>query len=126
MVVRLLVCFVAVLGVFRWAGAETNELAPGVLIHVPPQEEPSETFSGPVPIVEIVKGIPDLDWTPKYDAKSNTLLSKASEVIYRRTVWGLDFEFKPVRMIEVDVPQPTGKIGEGGNHACPIRYGFAA
>jgi hypothetical protein len=88
----------------------TRPLAPGVMVSISPEEEPDETFSGPVPIVEIVSGIPDLDWTPEYDPKSNTLKEMASSIIFRRTVWGLKFEFKPVRMIEVDVAQPSGKM----------------
>lgn len=83
---------------------------PGVLIEIPPDEEPDETFTGPVPLVEIMEGISDLEWTPKYDPESNTLRALAEAVTYRRTVWGLKFEFKPARMIEVDVPQPSGKM----------------
>ena len=33
----------------------------------------------------------------------------AKEVTFRHDVWSLDFKFKPVRMMWVDVPQPTGK-----------------
>jgi hypothetical protein len=31
-------------------------------------------------------------------------------VIFRRTVWALEFAFKPMRMIEVDVPQSSGRM----------------
>ncbi len=85
-------------------------LAPGVLTVIPVETEPEETFSGPVPIVEVVQGIPNLTWTPNFDAKSNTLEEKAKRAIFRRPVWNLEFAFKPLRMLEVDIPQPTGKM----------------
>jgi hypothetical protein len=87
-----------------------RKLAPGVLTVIPTETEPEETFSGPVPIVEILQGIPNLTWTPNFHAKSNTLEAKAKRAIYRRAVWNLEFAFKPLRMLEVDIPQPTGKM----------------
>ncbi len=87
-----------------------RKLAPGVLTVIPFETEPEETFSGPVPIVEILQGIGDLTWTPNFDAKSNTLAEKAKRAIYRRSIWNLEFAFKPLRMLEVDIPQPTGKM----------------
>jgi hypothetical protein len=77
---------------------------------IPPAREASETFSGPRPIVEITAGIPGLAWDPNYEPKSATLIERAKRVTFRRSVWNLEFAFKPLRMIEVDVPQPTGKM----------------
>ncbi len=85
-------------------------LAPGVLTVIPPETEPEETFSGPMPIVEVVQGIPNLEWTPNFDPKSNTLEAKAKRAIFRRPIWDLEFAFKPLRMLEIDIPQPTGKM----------------
>ena len=34
----------------------------------------------------------------------------AKNVPFRRDVWVLDFKFKPVRMIWVDIPQPSGRM----------------
>ena len=34
----------------------------------------------------------------------------AKDVDFRREIWALEFKFKPMRMISVDVPQPTGKM----------------
>ncbi len=42
-------------------------------------------------------------------AKSDTLMEMAKIVTFRRGVWCLELSFKPMRMITVDVPQPTGK-----------------
>lgn len=96
------------------AGAEDavspRTLAPGVLTVIPSSVEEGETSWGPVSIPEIVTGIPNLDWTPNYGPKSQTLLEKAKRVVYRHPVWCLEFAFKPLRMIEVDVPQPGGKM----------------
>ncbi len=85
-------------------------LAPGVLTVIPTQTEAEETFSGPMPIVEVLQGIPDLDWTPNFDPESNTLEEKAKKAIFRRPIWDLEFAFKPLRMLTVDIPQPTGKM----------------
>lgn len=89
---------------------EPRKLAPGVLTVIPPQPVADETFDGPRPIVEIVKGSAFDDWDPNYYPKSSTLKDIATRVTFRRTVWNLEFAFKPVRMIYVDVPQPTGKM----------------
>jgi hypothetical protein len=85
-------------------------LAPGVLTVIATAGEASETFSGPRPIVEITTGIPDLEWTPNYEPKSSTLLERAKKATFRHKIWNLEFAFKPLRMIEVDVPQPSGKM----------------
>jgi len=53
-----------------------------------------------------------LDWTPNYSAKTDTLLVRANQSILRRDIWNLEFSFKPLRMVEVDVPQPNGKLAK--------------
>ncbi|MDP6444459.1 MAG: hypothetical protein QGG36_22005 [Pirellulaceae bacterium] len=84
-----------------------RSLAPGVLTVIPTNQLEAETFTGPLPIVELVT-LPGLDWTPKQSPKTITLLEKARKVILRRDIWNLEFSFKPLRMVPVDVPQPTG------------------
>ena len=91
-------------------GSGQRVLAPGVLIVISPSQEPVETFSGPRPLVEIARGLPDLDWTPHYTPKSETLLEKSRTVVFRRPIWNLEFAFKPMRLIEADVLQPSGKL----------------
>ena len=117
MYVRLLIATLVLLNTGMvpeslWAqdAARIRPLAPGVLTVVPSASEDGETFSGPLPLVEVVTGIPDLDWTPNYTPKSNTLQEIAKQVVLRRSIWELEFAFKPLRMIEVDIPQPTGKM----------------
>lgn len=91
-------------------GSGIRPLAPGVLTVIPSDTKDGETFNGPLPLVEVVTGIPKLDWTPNYSPKTNTLQEMAKQVVLRRPIWDLEFAFKPLRMIEVDVPQPTGKM----------------
>lgn len=89
-----------------------RRLAPGVLTAIPPDRDEGDTFSGPRPLLEVTKTVDPsiLDWTPNYSPKTNTLGFKASRVVFRRSVWYLDFAFKPLRMIYVDIPQPSGKF----------------
>jgi hypothetical protein len=90
--------------------AQNRPLAPGVLTVIPPNAQYEETVSGPLELVEIVKGLPELDWKPNFEAKSRTVHERARLAVLRRQVWALEFAFKPLRTIQVDVPQPTGKM----------------
>jgi len=72
-----------------------RQLAPGVLKSVEPPLDEADTVSRH-DMVELVAVDPDLDW--------------AKDVPFRRKIWYLDFQFKPVRMIHVDVPQPDGRM----------------
>lgn len=83
-----------------------RKLAPGVLTTIPPEPTTDETFQGPIPLTKVT----GLDWTPNYAPKSETLRARASRVVLRRNIWNLEFTFKPLRMIPVDIPQPSGKM----------------
>ena len=87
-----------------------RQLPPGVLTVIPSDARTKETFTGPLPIVEITKGMANLDWTPNYAPRTDTLLELSKRVVLRRDIWNLEFAFKPLRMIEVDVPQPNGRL----------------
>ena len=67
-------------------------------------------FSGPLPLVEIPVAIEGLDYEPHLSPKSQTILERSKTVTLRRTIWNLEFSFKPVRMIQVDIPQPSGRM----------------
>lgn len=96
---------------FPLAAQESErQLAPGVLQVIPPNAEEEETFTGPVPLAEIVAGMPELNWNPNFDAKSSTLYERARTIVYHRPIWCLEFSFKPMRLIEVDIPQTSGKM----------------
>ena len=84
-------------------------LVPGVEITIPPDRQEEETFSTH-DIVEILQGIPGLDWQPKLSPDTHTLQADGHRhTVFRRDIWCLEFTFKPVRMIWVDVPQPTAR-----------------
>ena len=87
-----------------------RQLAAGVLTVIPPDHNESETFSGPRQMAELVQGVPGLAWEPIFDPKSQTLAELAGKVVYRRNVWCLEFSFKPLRMMAVDLPQPSGRL----------------
>ena len=85
-------------------------LAPGILTAIPPEPEEDETWHGPLPLVEVPANIADLEYTPNFEAKSATVFERAKGVTLRRGIWNLEFAFKPMRMIHVDVPQASGKM----------------
>ena len=89
-----------------------RKLAPGVLTVIPPEPKASELFSGPRPLPEITKGVDPriLNWEPNFSPKTDTLGYKAQQVVIRSGVWHLEFSFKPLRMIEVDLPHPSGQL----------------
>jgi len=68
-------------------------LAPGAMRPVDPMRQIDETVSRH-DVVELLAVNPNLEW--------------AKRVPFRREIWALDFKFKPVRIIEVDLPQPSG------------------
>ncbi len=70
-------------------------LAPGVLITIPPDIQVDETHTRQ-DIVELVARDPSYDWAKDRDS--------------RRTIHCLEFQFKIPRLIEVDVPQVSGRL----------------
>jgi hypothetical protein len=88
----------------------SRQFAPGVLTTIPPAPQAEEMFSGPTPLVELPIAIKDLQYEPKLAAKSSTVFERAQSALLRRTIWNLEFSFKPMRMINVDVPQASGRM----------------
>jgi hypothetical protein len=72
-----------------------RKLVPGVMQKVEPERELEETFDSH-DMVELLAVDPTFNW-----AKNTT---------FRRDVWFLKFEFKPVRYIDVDIPQADGHM----------------
>ena len=68
-----------------------RQLAPGVMKVVEPELLVEDTFSRH-DVVELLAVDPDFDW--------------AKETPFRRDIWGLEFQFKVVRMLHVDIPNP--------------------
>ena len=86
-------------------GQPTRKLAAGILTVIPPEPQSDETFEGPIALA-----VTKLDWTPNYTPKEATLGTKTSRIVLRHNIWNLEFAFKPLRMVHVDVPQPNGKM----------------
>lgn len=81
------------------------ELAPGVLRTIPWDPQNHETYTGPITLP-----IPAPDWTPNFFPESETLAEMSKHVVLRRPVWNFEFSFKPLRMIEIDMPNAEGRI----------------
>jgi hypothetical protein len=84
------------------------QLAPGVLRTIPAQVAESSTFEGPLPLGDLIEALQASEYQPQTFPRSETLQEKAKTVILRHPAWTLEFSFKPLRMITVDVPQPSG------------------
>ncbi len=72
-----------------------RKLAPGVERTIDPERRVEETFSHH-DVVELLAVDPKFDW--------------AKNVIFRHDVADLEFTYKPMRFIEVDVPDANGKL----------------
>lgn len=92
------------------AAAQTRNLAPGVVVTIPSKPEDEEMFSGPRPLNEIPIAIPGLEYKPNLNPKTDTIFERAKIATLRRTIWNLEFSFKPFRMVEVEVPQANGRL----------------
>lgn len=104
----LVLCLVAADA--AWAQSGRPTFAPGVLTYIPPEPLEEELFTEPRELVELQANIKGLDVTPNFAAKTTTVGERAKQAILRRTIWNLEFAFKPMRMLMVDVPQPTGRL----------------
>ena len=88
-----------------------RKLAPGVETTVPLPIDPHDTVSYHNMVELLTPGVvPELDWTPKTMSESETVKSRATDRAFRTTVWYLQFTFKPLRLIEVDLPGPGGRL----------------
>ena len=77
------------------AGTPPRQLAAGVIETIPPDVQATDTVS-----VDNLMELAAAD--PSYDF--------AKDVRFRRDIWYLQFSFKPVRMVWVDVPQADGHM----------------
>lgn len=80
--------------------APPRVFARGVETTIAPEVLPEETLAVH-PMIEIT-GNPALDWQPQVIAPSSTLFQQAQNVRFSHEVWGLEFKFKPLRMIKHD------------------------
>jgi hypothetical protein len=92
------------------SGQQPRQFAPGVLTTIPPAPQAEEMFSGPRPLVELPLAIQNLQYDPKLASPSSTVYERSQSAMLRRTIWNLEFSFKPMRMLYVDVPQASGRM----------------
>jgi hypothetical protein len=83
-----------------------RQFAPGVMTTIAPELEPAEIVSTH-DLIE-VRTNPGAKWSPELIADSRTLHGMSENVKFRRDAWCLEFSFKPLRMIHVEVPQADG------------------
>jgi len=92
------------------AGKTDRVLAPGVLTVIKPDSTKGEVADAPIKLIEVAQGKPGLKWMPKFSSESSTLFWKAQQINLRRDIWCFEFAFKPLRMVEVDIPQKSGRM----------------
>ena len=88
--------------------APAREFPPGVLTTIPPDVRAEEAIS--VHDVVELRANKKLDRDPHSTSKSRTLYGMAKDAYFNRPTWCLELTFKPLRMMEVDIPQPSGKM----------------
>jgi hypothetical protein len=84
---------------------------------VRPAQDAKDTALGPFDL-DLVAKHPELEWAapdfpdgqPNFASPAETLVSQSRDVTFRHPVWGLEFAFKPARLIDVDIPSATGKM----------------
>ncbi len=88
-----------------------RKLAAGVETTVPAQIDPHDTVMYHN-VVELLNPQVDsnLDWTPKFTSPTKTLKAMATNYPFRSTTWYLQFIFKPLRLIEVELPDASGHL----------------
>lgn len=95
-----------------------TQFAPGVVTVIPPAPDPKETFDGPLTLQSMIDAHPEISWQtgnhpegrPHFDPRSRTLEEMAKQVILRREIFCLEFAFKPLRQIYLDIPRPDGRL----------------
>jgi hypothetical protein len=84
------------------------QFAPGILTVIPPTVDRADAVS--VHDIVEIRANPALKWQPFSTTPSRTLFEMAASAPFVLDVWCLELAFKPLRMIEVDVPQPNGRM----------------
>ena len=82
--------------------------APGVLTTIEPEVTPADLLQ--VHDIMEIRANADLKRKPHFETESRTLFEMAKDVNFRHHVWALELSFKQLRMLHVDIPQPSGKM----------------
>lgn len=97
---------------------EQTQFAAGVITVIPPAPDPQETFDGPQTLQSLLDAHPEIQFggethpggEPHFDPRSRTLVEMAKEIILRREIFCLEFSFKPLRQIYIDIPRSDGRM----------------
>ncbi len=77
---------------------QQRKLAPGVMKTILAEPQEAETFTGPREFLTLVNAAHE--WQPNFGPAGDTLAEMARATTFRRTIWQLEFSFKPVRMLQ--------------------------
>jgi hypothetical protein len=88
-----------------------RRLSPGVETTIPALIDPHDTVTYHN-IIELLAPsvVADLEWTPSFISPSRTLRALATNRDFRSTTWYLQFTFKPLRVLQVDLPTDKGHL----------------
>lgn len=86
------------------ASGRFRALAPGVEVTIPASNDAGATFSRH-DMVEVLAVDPQFGERPFSQGRS-----PAKDVVFTRNIWCLEFSFKPMRMIDVDIPTTEGRF----------------
>ncbi len=111
-IISCILCIFAILVSFLSVqGQETSAqptLSPGVLTTIAPDIS-YESVHNRADMVEILATLPEVDAELAKDVRFNKEFW-AKDVRYVRDVWCLQFAFKPMRIVEVDIPNDQGTL----------------
>ena len=95
---------------FLAAAQESGQprLSAGSLITIPPEVDFEHTHNR-ADMVELLATLPEVDAAVADDIRFNKEIW-AKEVRFQRDVWCLQFSFKPIRIVEVDIPNKEGTL----------------
>ena len=95
----LMVALLLMLASSTNAQQPSRVLAPGVLHTISPEIEEGETVSPRADLIEITTARSYLKWKPQFSPATRTLFERSQQVPLRRSIWGLEFTFKPFHFI---------------------------
>lgn len=123
-----------------YTAERTRKLAPGVVTVIRDANIDDAAIDETREFSELLSVLSPPDWTPNFDATTETLAEKAKKVGFQRKVWALEFGFKPLRSISVGgqniyyliyfvrnsgearTPDKSGAIDQISGKAEPIRF----
>jgi hypothetical protein len=84
-----------------------RKLGPGIETTISPKIDAKDTVTQH-DMVEIQSAGQEIEWKPDTQSTSSTLKVLTQNIPFRRSVWYLEFTYKPLRMIEVELPSADG------------------